>query len=98
MIFFIVFIVAIAFITAKVASSKGRSAGGWFVLGLCLPLLALLAVLVFPALSGLERGTHVRCPACKEPVLKGATICSHCRTNLAQYPNRIGAGEGRDSV
>lgn len=69
-----------------VANSKARLAGVWFLLGLFLGPLALLAVAVLPshARSKDEPSpkTHVKCPDCREFVLKEANICKHCRCKL----------------
>jgi hypothetical protein len=38
--------IAFAVLTALAANTKGRSAGGWFVLGIIFGIFALIAVLV----------------------------------------------------
>lgn len=76
----------IAVITGIAASSRGRSGFGWFLLGCLLSVLALLAVLVMPSKKKDPNTptieTHVRCPDCKELVLKEARVCKHCGCKL----------------
>lgn len=78
--------VIVAIVTAVVASSRGRSALGWFVLGFALNLLALIAVVVLPSLSAVDGrptpATHVICPDCREYVRKDARKCRFCGCSL----------------
>lgn len=74
------------------ASNKGRSGFGWFLLS-CLisPLLGLLFCAVSKdltkqAVSVAEQpgpDTHVKCPACAEWVMPEAKVCKHCGHALA---------------
>ncbi|HJV73133.1 MAG TPA: hypothetical protein VJ654_02840 [Noviherbaspirillum sp.] len=75
-----------AIFTAVIASSKGRSGFGWFILGLLFSFFALIAVAVMPSL---KKGafeptpeTHIRCPECREFVFMDATKCKHCGIKL----------------
>lgn len=74
--------IVIAGFTAAVASSKGRSGFGWFVLGCLFSLIALIAVAVMPSLKASADvptpETHVRCPDCRELVRNDARKCKHC--------------------
>jgi len=76
----------IAIITGIAAASRGRSGFGWFILGCFFSILALLAVLVMPSRKRDPNAptpeTHVRCPDCKEFVLKEARVCKHCGCKL----------------
>lgn len=75
--------IGIAIVTAMAASSRGRSAFGWFILGALFSLLALIAVLVLPNRKTTPHpNTHVRCPDCQELVLKEARVCKHCHCRL----------------
>lgn len=69
-----------------VANSKARLAGLWFILGLFLGVFALIAILVLPSLARDKNApspdTHVKCPDCRELVLKDARKCKHCGTSL----------------
>lgn len=73
---------AIAVFTGAIASSKGRSGFGWFLLGCFFSLLALIAAAAMPSIKADPNApspeTHVRCPDCKELVLKEARKCKHC--------------------
>lgn len=78
-----------AFLCWIVANSKARTAGIWLLLGLFLGPLALLAVGLMPSIAradGPTSRTHVKCPDCRELVLKDANICKHCRCKLVPQP------------
>lgn len=72
--------------SAVVASSKGRSGFGWFILGLLFSFFAFIVVAVLPSLKkdplAPTPETHVRCPECREFVFVDATKCKHCGTKL----------------
>jgi len=76
----------IAIVTGIAASARGRSGFGWFLLGLLFSLLALIVVLVLPSKKTDPNAptpeTHVRCPDCRELVLKEARVCKHCGCKL----------------
>jgi hypothetical protein len=80
------FILGISIITAIAASARGRSALIWWALGMLFNVIALLAVLVMPSLKAAlgtpTPETHLRCPDCREFVLKGARVCKHCGCRL----------------
>jgi len=50
------------------------------------PLLALIVLVLLPKLADGAAGptpdTHVKCPDCRELVLKDAKVCKHCRCRL----------------
>ncbi len=76
----------IAVVTAIAAASRGRGPVAWFFLGLFFSIFALGAVLVMPSLR-IAPGTptpdtHVKCPDCRELVLKDAKVCRHCGCKL----------------
>lgn len=69
------------------ASGRGRSGFGYFVLSMLLsPLLGFLIVAVAGNLKEKANepnpDTHVRCPDCRELVLRDARKCKHCGTAL----------------
>ena len=71
-------------VTAMVASGRGRSAVGWFVLGFFFTFIPLIVVLLLPRRRKYERklaatpiGSWV-CPRCKEWVRAPALTCSRC--------------------
>lgn len=76
----------IAIITGIAAGARGRSGFGWFLLGCVFSLFALLAVLIIPSRKRDPHAptpdTHIRCPDCKEFVLKEARVCKHCGCKL----------------
>ena len=69
---------------AMVASSKGRSVGGWFFLGLILGPFGLL----FALLAGKEGPAEGerKCPFCAEFIKKEAVVCKHCGRDLPENP------------
>jgi hypothetical protein len=78
--------------SAVVASNKGRSGFGWFILGLLFSFFAFIVVAVLPSLKKDPMAptpeTHVRCPECREFVFMDATKCRYCGTALVpQSPN-----------
>ena len=84
---FFVFWLGFSVIVAILASRRGRNGFGWFLLSaLISPLLAGLLVLVLGNLKE-EEGkpspkTHIKCPDCRELVLKEARVCKHCGCKL----------------
>lgn len=81
----LIFWLVVAVATAMVASSRGRSGFGWFILGGMFSLIALFVVAVLPSQKAAPRDpnapspdTHVRCPDCREFVYKDARKCKHC--------------------
>jgi hypothetical protein len=81
------FLLAVA--VGVLASNRGRSGFGWFLLSAVLsPLLGFVFVLVAKNLAvpvGVPQesgATHVRCSECAEWVLPEATTCKHCGAKL----------------
>lgn len=83
-----------AIATGVVGASKGRSGFGWFLLGLLFSFFALIVVACMPSRHGNSGtlpvhfpdaptpDTHIKCPDCKELVLRDARVCKHCRCKL----------------
>lgn len=76
---------ALAVAVGVLASNRGRSGVGWFVLSVLLsPLLGLLFCLVAKDLSRAPGtgqpgpATHRRCPQCAEFIQPAAKVCKHC--------------------
>lgn len=76
-------------VAGAIAGSKGRSGFGYFFLSLVLsPLIGIILAWALPALNahaeagGPSPATHVKCPDCRELVLKEARVCKHCGCRL----------------
>ena len=69
-------------------SSKGRSGAAWFFVSLLLsPLIGFAFCAVSDDLKHPKEvlptvDTHVKCPDCRELVLRDARKCKHCGTAL----------------
>ncbi len=88
MITIIFFWLLFALVVGMIASGRGRSGFGWFLLAsLISPLLAGIILLLSANLCRrAERpnpSTHVKCPDCKELILKEARACRYCGCKLA---------------
>ena len=70
------------------ASQNGRSGFGYFVLAILVsPLICGFLLLALGKTKQADDGaptpeTHVRCPDCRELVLKDARKCKHCGCGL----------------
>ncbi|MBY5363542.1 hypothetical protein HFO97_27050 [Rhizobium leguminosarum] len=76
-------------ITGIIASSKGRTGGGWFLIGCLLGIFGLILIACLPSLQH-QSGNSVQsqlvadyrptksCPDCGETVLQVANVCKHC--------------------
>ena len=80
-----------AIIVAIIAANKERSVVGWFLFGLVIWPIALVAILVSSNLD--EEDTKIReaamrypCPFCAEMIMREAKICPHCRSELIDEP------------
>ena len=76
-----------ALFTGFVAAMKNRSGIYWFALGFIFPILAPIVLLLFKDTIQIDASqptprTHVKCPECKELVLKEAIKCKHCGCKL----------------
>lgn len=83
----IVFWIGGAILVAVVASNKGRSGLGWFLLSLILsPLLTLIAVAVMSRVERIEASKT--CPRCAETVKVAAAVCKHCGFEFTNAPQQ----------
>lgn len=79
--------VALSIACAFLAARRGRSGFGWFLIALLFsPLIGFIFVLVLPS-KAVAAGTptpeaHVKCPDCRELVLRDARKCKHCGCSL----------------
>jgi hypothetical protein len=85
----VVFWIGFSLIPALIASNKGRSAGGFFLLSLLVsPLIGLLiALFASPDAKAIEKqqaaaGGMRKCPSCAEMVKAEAVKCRFCQTEL----------------
>jgi hypothetical protein len=81
--------IVFCFVAGIVAASRDRNPVGWFFVALVFSPLVAIVLLLCLGTSGLT------CPACRETVKHGASICKHCRTPLEQNA-AAEASEARD--
>jgi len=80
---FLLIWVGFAIATAMIAKRKGHVGSTWFALGMIGGVIALfIAILIKEAEVIPTPETHVKCPDCKELVLKEARVCKHCGCKL----------------
>ncbi len=77
--------IGLAIASGVIASSKGRSGLGYFVLGLLLPLIGIIIAIGVssrvappPSQAAVSPRDEVKCPACAEVILREAKKCKHC--------------------
>jgi ribosomal protein L32 len=94
---FLLIWVGFAVVSGVIASGKGRSGIGWFVLGVFFGIFALIAVAFLPSLRP-EEAAHQShplkaspvatkaCIDCGETILAAANVCKHCGFRYRQPP------------
>ncbi|WP_124470767.1 hypothetical protein [Burkholderia ubonensis] len=84
-VFLLWFVFSVA--VALLANKRGRSGVAWFVIAVITsPLIAAIFLLVLRDVSvrfdAPTPETHVKCPDCRELVLRDARKCKHCGCTL----------------
>ena len=81
-----IFWLGFSVIVGVYAARRGRSGTGWFLLSAIIsPLLAGLLCVALGSKAtepGPSPETHVKCPDCRELVLRDARKCKHCGCSL----------------
>ncbi|MGR3494093.1 hypothetical protein [Citreimonas sp.] len=90
----LVFWLICAVVTAIIASSKGRSGFGWFLIGAVIGVFGIILIACLPSLAE-EKPAPIdrrfpaasektkRCTDCAETVLSAAKVCKHCGYRFA---------------
>jgi ribosomal protein S14 len=81
---FLIPLLLLALIPAKIASNKGYSFAAFYIFGVFLWLVAIIvAAVISPRTDALERkrlasGESQRCSHCAEIIRRDANVCRHC--------------------
>jgi hypothetical protein len=79
---YILFMLWIGSLIARLAVSKGRSWGAFFALSMFFPLIAwIIAAVVSTDQATAISGTK-KCPKCAELIKQEATLCKHCGSEV----------------
>ena len=78
----------IAVLTAHIADAKNRDAMIWFLLGCTVGLIALVAIILLPAISKAKANPFQfhACPWCMSDVPNTARLCARCGKDQSAPP------------
>lgn len=80
---FLFFWIGFSILCGMIASKAGRSGFGYFMLACIIsPLLCFILLLIIGKTNDQMTDTHVKCPDCRELVLRDARVCKHCGCKL----------------
>jgi zinc-ribbon domain len=80
--------------TAAIARLKGGSLSIWFLVGVALPGIGILAALF---IRDERREPRRRCPECGKVVPVSDQVCMRCGADL-DFPESVGAGAAENPV
>jgi len=92
---FVVWLV-MAIAAISIASNKGRNSCGFVFITLLIPIIGLIIAVAMSADQAktteraINSGDLVRCEFCQSPIHPAATICPHCRSEVAPHPKQQG--------
>ena len=83
----VVLVIGLFVAVPVIAYARGRNGFLWLILAFFItPIIALIILVAIPVKkdeSDLPNpNSHVKCPDCKELVLKEARVCKHCGCKL----------------
>lgn len=77
----------LSFVAGMIASRRGRSGIGFFLLSVILsPLVGIIMALVVRSGHVIDNGPQRVCPYCAELIMPAAIKCKHCGSNLQPAP------------
>lgn len=84
-----------AVVVGIIASSRGRSAAGWFFLAALLSpvLMGVLVLALGRKPTAQELAPKMKCAFCAEVVLMEARRCKHCGADLSEQHSEMAAAE-----
>jgi len=93
LVFVPIWVLGFGSLTGWLASTKGRSAFNWAILGAIFGVFALIAVGLAPAtaaprtLDPFQVANTRPCPFCAEPIRRTAQLCRFCGRSVLAFPD-----------